>query len=391
MKPIPTISELKETISNDLKSKLNLSTDVLKKTLDAFASVISAIMKTAYLYLANIQDNVFPDTADLEVNGGTLERIGRIQLGRNPRPATVGVFEISVIGVAGSVLKSGLTFKSNENAKNPGQMYISDVEYIMTGSNDLIEIRSLGSGATFDLNIGDNLTITQPVLGVNQTVTVTAIVEQPKASESIDVYRQNILDSIQLEPQGGAKTDYRLWSADAQGVRKVYPYVKDGNAGVVQVFVEATIEDSTDGKGTPSGALLTEVESVIEFDPDVTKPTNERGRKPIQAILEVEPISLIPIDVTITGLSQNTTAITDSISSNLSSYLYDVRPYISGADLPRDKNDVLYESRLQNVLTGVLSASNFFTGFEMRVDGNIETSYTFALDNIPFLNSVTYN
>ncbi|MNX74447.1 Baseplate J-like protein [compost metagenome] len=391
MKPIPTISELKETISNDLKSKLNLSTDVLKKTLDAFASVISAIMKTVYLYLANIQDNVFPDTADLEVNGGTLERIGRIQLGRNPRPATVGVFEISVIGVAGSVLKSGLTFKSNENAKNPGQMYISDVEYIMTGSNDVIEIRSLGSGATFDLNIDDNLTITQPVLGVNQTVTVSAIVEQPKASESIDVYRQNILDSIQLEPQGGAKTDYRLWSADAQGVRKVYPYVKDGNAGVVQVFVEATIEDSTDGKGTPSGALLTEVESVIEFDPDVTKPTNERGRKPIQAILEVEPISLIPIDVTITGLSQDTTAIRDSISSNLSSYLYDVRPYISGADLPRDKNDILYESRLQNVLTGVLSASNFFTGFEMRVDGNIETSYTFALDNIPFLNSVTYN
>lgn len=391
MKPIPTISELKETISNDLKSKLNLSTDVLKKTLDAFSSVEAAIMKVAYLYLGNIQDNSFPDTADLEINGGTLERFGRIKLGRNPRPATVGVFEISLIGVAGSTLRAGITFKSNENAKNPGQLYVSDSAYVMTGSNDVIEIRSLGSGATFDLNISDNLTITEPVLGVNQTVTVSAIIEQPKASESIDVYRQNILDSYQLEPQGGAKTDYRLWSADAQGVRKVYPYVKDGNAGVVQVFVEATIEDSTDGKGTPSGALLTEVESVIEFDPDVTKPTNERGRKPIQAILEVEPISLIPIDVTITGLSQNTTAITDSISSNLSSYLYDVRPYISGADLPRDKNDILYESRLQNVLTGVLSASNFFTGFEMRVDGNIETSYTFALDNIPFLNSVTYN
>lgn len=391
MKPIPTLAELKTTISNDLKSKLNLSTDVLKKTLDAFASVQAAIMKLAYLNLGNVQDNVFPDTADLEVNGGTLERFGRIKLGRNPRPATVGVFEISLIGVAGSTLRAGITFKSNENAKNPGQLYISDSAYTMSGSGDVIEIRSLGSGATFDLNVSDNLTITEPVLGVNQTVTVSQIIEQPKASESIDVYRQNILDSYQLEPQGGAKTDYRLWAADAQGVRKVYPYVKDGNAGVVQVFVEATIADSTDGKGTPSGALLTEVESVIEFDPDVTKPTNERGRRPIQAIIEVEPISLIPVDVTITGLSQDTPAIRSSILSNLSSYLYDVRPYISGADLPRNKNDILYESRLQNVLTGVLSGSNFFTGFEMRVDGNIETSYTFALDNIPFLNSVTYN
>jgi len=154
---------------------------------------------------------------------------------------------------------------------------------------------------------------------------------------------------------------------------------------------EATIADSTDGKGTPSGALLTEVESVIKFDPDVTKPTNERGRMPIQVNLEVLPISLVPVDVTITGLSQDTPAIRSAILSNLSNYLYTVRPYIDGGELPRDKNNILYESRLQNVLTGVLSGSNFFTGFEMRVDGNIETSYTFALDNIPFLNSVTYN
>lgn len=391
MKPIPTIAELKETISNDLKSKLNLSTDTLKKVLDAFASVQAAIMKLAYLSLGNVQDNTFPDTADLEVNGGTLERFGRIKLGRNPRPATIGVFEISLIGVAGSNLRAGITFKSNENAKNPGQLYISDSAYTMSGSGDVIEIRSLGAGASFDLNVSDNLTITEPVLGVNQTVTVTQIIEQPKASESIDVYRQNILDSYQLEAQGGAKTDYRLWASDAQGVRKVYPYVKDGEAGTVQVFVEATIADSTDGKGTPSGALLTEVDSVIRFDPDVTKPTEERGRMPIQVNLEVEPISLVPVDVTITGLEQDTPAIRSAILSNLTSYLYTVRPYIDGGELPRDKNNILYESRLQNVLTGVLSGSNFFTGFEMRVDGNIETSYTFALDNIPFLNSVTYN
>lgn len=391
MKPIPTLLELKETISNDLRSRLNLSNDKLKKTVDAISGVISAIMKLAYLYLGNVQDNSFPDTADLEANGGTLERFGRIKIGRNPRPATVGVFEISMIGVAGSVLNASVTFKSNENSKSPGQLYISDSAYTFNGTSDIIEIRSLGSGTGFDLNVDDNLTITQPVLGVNQTVTVVSVLEQPKASESIDVYRQNILDSYQLEAQGGAKTDYRLWAADAQGVRKVYPYVKDGDAGTVQVFVEATISDSTDGKGTPSAQLLLDVESVIEFDPDVTKPTNERGRKPIQAELEVLPISLIPIDVIITGLNQDTPSIRSAIESNLNTYLYAIRPYISGGELPRDKNDILYESRLQNVLTGVLSASNFFTGFEMRVDGNIETSYTFALDNIPYLNSVTYN
>jgi len=390
MKPIPSIVELQETLANDFRSRLNLSDDDLKKVLNAFDIVLAAQFKLLYLFLSDIQNNVFPDTADLEENGGTLERIGRIQLGRNPLPATVGVFEFSVVGVSGSVLRSGLTFKSNEDAKNPGQLYVLDSEYILTGTADLIEVRSLGSGVEYDLNIGDELTITEPVIGVNATVTVDSVIDVPTASEDIEIYRQNILDSIQLEPQGGAKTDYRLWAADALGVRKVYPYVKNGEAGTVQIFVEATIVDSTDGKGTPSAGLLTDVEEVIEFDPDTTKPLNERGRRPIQATIEVEPITLIPVDVSIVGLNEDTASIRASISTNLDGYLQDIRPYIAGADLARDKNDILYEGRLQSVVTDTLESANFFTSFNMVVNGVSVDNYQFELGNIPYLRNVTY-
>jgi len=390
MKPIPSIVELQETLANDFRSRLNLSDDDLKKVLNAFDIVLSAQFKLLYLFLSDIQNNVFPDTADLEANGGTLERIGRIQLGRNPLPATVGVFELSVIGVAGSVLRSELTFKSNEDAKNAGQLYVLDSEYILIGTNDIIEVRSLGSGVEYDLNVGDELTITEPVIGVNATVTVDGVIDVPTASEDIEIYRQAILDSIQLEPQGGAKTDYRLWASDAQGVRKVYPYVKNGEAGTVQVFVEATIIDSTDGKGTPSAGLLIDVEEVIEFDPDTTKPLNERGRRPIQATIEVNPITLIPVDVSIIGLNEDTASIRASISSNLDSYLQDIRPYIAGADLARDKNDILYEGRLQSVVTDTLESANFFTSFNMVVNGVSVDNYQFELGNIPYLRNVTY-
>jgi len=265
-----------------------------------------------------------------------------------------------------------------------------DAEYTMTGSSDIIEVRSLGSGVDFDLNIGDELTITEPVIGVNSTVTVDSVIDVPTASEDIEIYRQSILDSIQLEPQGGAKTDYRLWASDALGVKKVYPYVKNGEAGTVQVFVEATITDSTDGKGTPSAGLLTDVEDVIEFDPDETKPLNERGRRPIQATIEVGPISLIPVDVSIIGLNEDTASIRASISSNLDSYLQDIRPYIAGADLARDKNDILYEGRLQSVVTDTLESANFFTSFNMVVNGVSVDNYQFELGNIPYLRNVTY-
>lgn len=393
MREIPTINELKDQIANDFKLKLNLTDSQLKYVFDAFDSVLAAQFKLIYLYLSDIQNNVFPDTADLEENGGTLERFGRIYLNRNPLPSTAGIFNVSVTGSNGAVLRNSLTFKSNENSLNPSQLYVLDDEYVLTGSGDEIEIRSLGGGTDFDLNIGDELTITEPVLGVENIVTVIEIIEKPRASEDIDVYRQNIIDAIQLEPQGGSKTDYRLWSADAQGVRKVYPYVRNDNAGIVDVYVEATLEDSIDGEGTPDSTLLDNVLDVIEFDPDVTKPLNERGRRPIQAILDntsVQQINIIPVDVTITGLVDDSLAVRDSIETNIKEYLYNIRPYISGADLPRDKNDILYSARLQSVVTDVLESANFFTNLSMDVNGVTLNSFEFNLGFIPYLRNLNF-
>lgn len=391
MKPIPTIKEIYASIANDLRVKLNLSDDDLRKVVDAFASVEAAQVKLLYLFLVDIQNNLFPDTADLAVNGGQLERLGLIYLNRQPNPSTAGVYTVELNGIVGSVARSGLTFKSNDDSKNPGLLFVLDSEYILTGSNDLIDIRALTPGTESSLLIGNELTITEPVIGVDQLVTVTVIVDEPKAPENIDDYRLAIIDAIQLEPQGGAKTDYRLWADDAQGTRRVYPYVKVGDSGTVEIYVEATIDDSMDGLGTPSAQLLIDVAEVIEFDPDVTKPLNERGRRPIQATVDTLPITLKPVDVTITGLNIDTVDIRNSIESNMKIFLDDVRPFIAGGDLARNKNDILFAARLQAVVTDVLSSSNFFTAFSMSVDGNVETSFTFDLGNIPYLRDVIFN
>lgn len=389
MRAIPNLNELKDAIANDLKQKLNLSDSNLKYVLDAMDSVLAAQFKLVYLYLSDIQNNIFPDTADIEANGGTLERLGRIYLNRNPRPATSGIFKLSLTGTAGAVLRNSLTFKSNENSKNPNQLYILDAEYTLTGTDDEIEVRSLGGGVDFDLDVDDQVTITEPVIGVNSTLTVLEVIEQPLASEDIEVYRQNILDAIQLEPQGGSRTDYRIWANDAQGVRKVYPYVKNGDAGTVQVYVESVLP-GTDGNGTPSTPLMESVEDVIFFDPDETKPLNERGRIPIQATLEVLPIEPIPVDVEIIGLNDTSSAVLTSIQNNIKTYLLDVRPYIAGADLPRTKNDILYSGRVQSVVTDVLDSSNFFIGFVMQVNGVTVNSFEFDLGFIPYLRNITY-
>ena len=390
MRPIPTIQQLNSNISNDLKNKLSLLSDALKKVLNAFALVMSGQFHLAYLYLRDTQDNVFPDTATTEEFGGTLDRQGLIYLNRRRFPDSIGTFSVSVTGVAASVLRENLTFKSNEGTLNPGQLYILDSEYILTGTDDVIQVRSLGAGSTYNLAVSDNLTITEPIIGVDKTVTVTAVVTQPRAGETVELYRQAILNAIQLEPQGGSRADYRQWATDAQGVRLVYPYVADVNTGIVSIYVEAVLIDSEDGKGTPTTAILDDVEEVLNYDPDVTKPIYERGRKPVQAFLDVLPIVLVPVDVTITGLNVSTPAIQATIQSSIEAMLYKVRPFISGADLLRNKNDVLYYGRVQSVVTESLTNGNFYTNLDLDVDGNAVTSYEFNLGNIPYLRNITF-
>lgn len=391
MKPIPSTVELQNRLSADITSRLEISDVGQKRVIDAIAAVLAGELKLTYLYLQDIQNNLFPDTADLAIDGGELNRHGQIQLNRQPRPATSGIYLVSVDGEVNAVLRAGLTFKSNSESKSPGNLYILESDYILTGTDDEITLRSLEAGPDFILEVGDTLTATEPLIGVDQIATIANVTTAPSAAESINLYRKNIIDAIRLEPQGGSKTDYRVWAADAQGVERVYPYVKIGEAGTVQVYVEATVTDSTDGKGTPSSALLSAVEEVINFDPDTSLETNQRGRIPIGVSLEVLPILTQPVDVEIIGLQNDVPSVRSSITSNLIDFLFTVRPYISGADLPRDKNDILTAVKAQSIISDTVGNANTFTDFKISVDGVEINTYTFSGGNIPYLRNVTYS
>lgn len=392
MKAIPTIKQLYSRIEAAIKNRLDITDVELKLVLDVFTSVISAEFKLAYLYMSDIRNNLFPDTAETAENGGELNRLGQIYLNRQPKPATHGFMRFQVVGVENSFLRSGITFKSNDDSYNPGKMFISETEHFLSSNPDqnIFVLRSLEAGAESILKVGDELTVTEPVIGIDNTIKITEIISLPIESETVESYRQKIIDAIQLEPQGGARTDYRLWAQDAQGVRQVYPYVKENAAGVVQVFVEANAVDSIDGKGTPSQYVLENVREVIYMDPDESLDINDRGRLPIQAILEVLPISLKPVDITISGLRQNNIEIQNLIKTNIELFLKEVRPFVYGADLMRNRNDILYSGKVQNIVTDSLGNNNFYDDFSMSVDGQIELKFMFSFANIPYLRNINY-
>lgn len=390
MTAIPTLQELYNDILADLEAQFSLTIPIFGKNfLRALAAVQAAKLKLYYLAIANVQKNIFVDTAEPEAIGGTLERFGRVKLNRNPYPARAGKYTVQVQGEVGAVIPAQSTFKSNDDSINPGKLYILDTEFTLITGTDTIDVRALEAGDGSKLAVGNQMTATAPIALVSSLVTITAVVIEPSAQESIEDYRSKALDAYRLEPQGGAATDYRLWAADAQGVKQSYAYAKSGATAEINLYVEATISDSIDGKGTPSASLLTDVEAVVEYDPDTTRPLEERGRRPLQAIVHFLPVTVREIDIDIAGYVGSTLALQTTITNALTAEISKIRPFVAACDIASEKNDILDNNKIVSIILNAVPGS-IFGAVTLKVDGTVFTSFTFLNGNIPHVNSINF-
>ncbi len=388
---IPKLKDLYDAILADLESSVSITIPFFGKSfLRGLAAVQAAKLKLIYLALAILQKNIFVDQADPEIKGGTLERFGRVKIGRNPFAAIPGQYVVLVTGEAGAVIAESQTFKSNDDSLSPGMLFVLDEEYTLVGTGDSITLRALSAGVVSKLLIGDKLTATSPIALVEAIVVVDSVAVEPEAAEDIEDYRTKVLNSYRLEPQGGAPADYRLWSQDAQGVKQTYPYARSGYVNEVNVYVEATVADSTDGKGTPSAGLLSDVYDVINKSPDTTLPILDRGRRPVS--VRVNPLAITPkdVDIEILGYVGLNSTIEALILSEITKLINSVRPFVDAIDDPqRGKNDILDTNRLISaILTARPGAT--FTSVVLKVDSVTYSTYTFENGDIPYFNSITY-
>lgn len=376
---VPTLSELYESVKADLKNKLGITSPLTKLVLLAFAAVQAAKLKIYYLAVAQINKNIFVDTCDND----TIERFGFVKLGRYPYAAIEGEYYINVAGSIGATIPPGTTYKSMDTSTSPDKLFILDTLFTFTSTTGLILVRSTEAGVDALLNITDELQLTSPLALVDSFATVDSIAVTPVEAEDIEEYRINVIEAYRTEPQGGARVDYMLWAQDAEGIRRVYPYVKSGSPGDINIYIEAFIADSPTLDGVPSASQIIDVESVINNDPATTL-----GRRPM-GVFNIFYLAVIPLDVDIkiTGLTPSVSLT--AIESAVTTFLYNIRPFIDGGDAINTKNDKLYEADIYRIVRDILTGNETFTSIELSVNGTPTNLYTFENGTIPFLNSVT--
>jgi hypothetical protein len=156
------------------------------------------------------------------------------------------------------------------------------------------------------------------------------------------------------------------------------------------VFVEALKVDSTDGMGTPTSTILNDVEAVIEADPETG-----RGRRPLGVFkVNIMPVVINKIAIEFTGYAGLSDAEKLKLYQALNEAIESVRPFIGGADVLSERNDMFGINNIISVAVGTLP-DRPFTSVQMTIQigsgsPEIVLSRLFTNGNIPFLTNVTY-
>ena len=380
MANIPTFKELLDNLIQDIEAEFNFQIpEFLKSFIRGLMMVYAGKFKLLYHAIAMAQREMFVDTAPVQ----SLNRWGLVKLGRVRFQAVQGQYLADVNGTAGAVVESSTLFKSADRSASPGRLFIVDQDFVLTGTNDKLLIRALDSGPISELTPNNLLIATSPIANVDDTISIDSVVVEPSVAEEPELYRRRTILSYILEPTGGSTADYRLWSADAQGTQQTYPYVAPLVSNTTNLFVEATIGDSTDGKGTPSQTLLDSVEAVINENP-----LTGRARRPNTAKVNYLPIVPLDVNIQIVNYTNSSTEDDAVILQVLTSEIARIRPFIPGAEAENAQNDVLNTARINNFIINAVPNA-LYDDINLIVDGNTVSSFRFTGGNIPFLDSVT--
>ena len=397
---VPSTQTVSDNIVAAIEGTIGKSIPLLPKSFTrVLAKSLAGVFVLSYKYSAWSLLQQFAAHASFRettVNGRTLTPL--IEWGRLVGVGDPAIATNARMNVQFTVLTTdSSTVAAGTQLVHPGSgvVYITLAAVTLDASPKTVEVLAAsdpdgnaGSGLAGNRDDGDVLKWANPIPQLSTLgASVIATTYTAEEGETESAYRDRILDRFGARPQGGAYADYAVWGTEASGVINIYPYT--GDPGVVDVYVEASEETSSDGRGTPTAAQLYEVQTLIEYDS-----SGLATRRPIGAFVNVLEITREPFDVTVNGLDASdaaaVTAAEVAIDAALTDYFYSREPFIQGLSrLPR--TDRVTASSVAGVVDEAASALGATVTTVLLEQGSSPiTAYTLGHGEKAELGTVTF-
>jgi uncharacterized phage protein gp47/JayE len=330
-----TGNEIAEGIIAQLDTITGPSSPLLPRAFTrVLAKVLGAVFALMYRYVDAGVLQVFVKTCsgdDMVISGQAVNplRFWGDLIGTSPRRlATSAELSVSLtVGAGGGILPA---FSPMVGALNR-VTYLTTEAVALTAGAVLVTVRATAeqAGAAGNLPDGSTINLVNAPAAVNPRATVASAVVTGADAESIESYRQRVVDRFQRRPQGGAFADYELWGEEVAGIVNVYPY-KSANPGQVDLYCEATPASSGSADGFPTTPQLNAVLAAVELDT-----SGMATRRPVGALVNALSITRTAYDVIVTGLLvDDAPTVQASIATALTDYFLGRAPHIPGLTTP---------------------------------------------------------
>lgn len=355
---IPTLAELAQRTANAFRANLKGSDARLwPNNVAVSAKVIAGAVWEPFAFLEYISRQMFAHTAE----GAWLERHA-YDYGMARLAATFAEGKVTISGDPNVSVPAGIVLQRAD-----GVQY----EAITGGTTDgfgvaEVTVRCLTAGKTGNAAEGVVLTLTAPVDRLQSEHEVGAAgIGLGADLESDESLRQRVLHRKRYPPHGGAAFDYVRWAREINGVTRVYVDPVTATNGRTTVGVWFLMDD-TYANGIPQVADVAAVRDYIETV------------RPAGAIVQVAAPVPDTIDITISGLSPDSTAIRDAIQAELAD-LFRRNARVSTLTEPY----TLYRSKLIEAISAA-AGEDHHTLTSPADDVAVETGH------IPVLGTVTF-
>ncbi|HEU4604059.1 MAG TPA: baseplate J/gp47 family protein [Steroidobacteraceae bacterium] len=277
----PTLTDLRSRIENDLVSRLQIVTTVLRNAVvRIIARVVAGAVHGLHGHIAWAVRQIFVTTADqeyIDLHGSEL-KVDR-------KPATFAAGSITITGTDASLIPSGTRW-----LRKDGIEYETTADATIASGTATAAVICTTEGASGNADAGVALSIISPIAGV----TSTAVVAVSGVTNGVDVekdedYRARILQRKRNAPKGGSADDYENWALEVSGVTRVWVYRNPMGPGTVGVtFVLDNAVDII-----PDSTKVDEVQAYLD-DP---------SRRMLCASVDVYAPTAQPLNLTIDGIA----------------------------------------------------------------------------------------
>lgn len=287
----PTLAEIVAETQQDFAARSALDDPLRRADVAVHARVAAGAVHGLYGAAEWYARQILPDTADAEY----LDRWAAIWLSVPRKAASPAVGTVTFTVLAGAVIPAGVLVRALD-----GQQYATTDAASGVVPTFTAPVEAVLPGAAGNRTAGQAVQLVSPVLGV-QSAAVAGELSGGSDLESDDDLRERVLTAIRRPAQGGSAADYIAWALEVPGVTRAWCFPGElGPRSVVVRFVR-----DNDASIIPDAGEVTAVQDYV----DLVRPVTDQ-------FTAVAP-SLLPVNMTISGLAPNTSAVQAAVQSEL--------------------------------------------------------------------------